>query len=79
MAGVEDEHVAEALELSRLVMEISNALVDLGFFPIQDVPPTSKISLGGFGGGWSHSGVPVRGTCLQRRSLGLNLVRLPSL
>jgi hypothetical protein len=38
MAGVKDDCVAKALELSWLVMEISDALVDLGVFPIRDVP-----------------------------------------
>jgi hypothetical protein len=38
MAGVENECTAEAVQLSRSVMEISDALVDLGVFPIQDIP-----------------------------------------
>jgi hypothetical protein len=38
VAGVEEEHVVEAVQLSRSVMEISDALVDLGVFPIQDIP-----------------------------------------
>jgi hypothetical protein len=38
MVGVEDEHVAKVVELSWLVMEISDALVNLGVFPIQDIP-----------------------------------------
>jgi hypothetical protein len=35
---VKDEHTIEARELSWLVMEISNALVDLGMLPIWDIP-----------------------------------------
>jgi hypothetical protein len=38
MARVEDECAAEAVELSRLVIEISNALVYMGVFPIRDIP-----------------------------------------
>jgi hypothetical protein len=38
MAGVENECTAEVVQLSRSVMEISDALVDLGVFPIQDIP-----------------------------------------
>jgi hypothetical protein len=38
MAGVENECAAEAVQLSQSVMEISDALVDLGVFPIQDIP-----------------------------------------
>jgi hypothetical protein len=38
MAGFEDECNVEVGELSRSVMEISNALVDLGMLPIQDIP-----------------------------------------
>jgi hypothetical protein len=38
VARVENERTAEALQLSRSVMEISNALVDLGAFPIWDIP-----------------------------------------
>jgi hypothetical protein len=38
VAGVEDECAVEAGKLSRLVVEISNALVDLGTLPIQDNP-----------------------------------------
>jgi hypothetical protein len=34
LVGVEDERVTEALELLRLVMEISDALVGLGVLPI---------------------------------------------
>jgi hypothetical protein len=34
MAGIEDECTTEATRLSRLVMEISDALIDLGVFPI---------------------------------------------
>jgi hypothetical protein len=38
MAGFEDECDVEVGELSRSVKEISNALVDLGMLPIQDIP-----------------------------------------
>jgi hypothetical protein len=34
MAGVEDEHAIEAVKLSWLVMEISDAQVNQGVFPI---------------------------------------------
>jgi hypothetical protein len=38
MAGVENECAIEVVQLSRSVIEISDALVDLGVFPIQDIP-----------------------------------------
>jgi hypothetical protein len=38
VTGVEDEHTAKAGELSTLVMEALNALVDLRMLPIQDIP-----------------------------------------
>jgi hypothetical protein len=38
VAGVESERAAEAVQLSWSVMEISDALVDLGVFPIWDIP-----------------------------------------
>jgi hypothetical protein len=38
MAGVESERIAEAVQLSQLVMEISDALVDLGVFAIRYIP-----------------------------------------
>jgi hypothetical protein len=38
VAGVEDERVAETIELSQPVMEISDAQVDLGVFPTRDIP-----------------------------------------
>jgi hypothetical protein len=38
MAGVENEFATEAMQLSWSVMEISDALVDLGVFPIRDIP-----------------------------------------
>jgi hypothetical protein len=38
VAGVEGECTTEAVKLSRSVMEISDALVDLGVFPNQDIP-----------------------------------------
>jgi hypothetical protein len=37
VAGVESKHVVKVMQLSRSVMEISNALVDLGVFPIWDI------------------------------------------
>jgi hypothetical protein len=36
VARVEDECAVEAVQLSRSVMEISNALVDVGVLPIRD-------------------------------------------
>jgi hypothetical protein len=44
VAGVEDERAAKARELSALVMEASNALVDLGMLPIKDIPQLQKIA-----------------------------------
>jgi hypothetical protein len=41
---VEDERVAEAGKLSKLVMEISNALVDPRMLPIQDIPQLLKLA-----------------------------------
>jgi hypothetical protein len=38
VAGVEGERATEAMKLLQSVMEISNALVNLGVFPIQDMP-----------------------------------------
>jgi hypothetical protein len=38
MAGIADERTAKAMRLSQLVMEISDALVDLEVFCIRDVP-----------------------------------------
>jgi hypothetical protein len=38
VAEVESKCVIEVVQLSRSVMEISDALVDLGVFPIQDIP-----------------------------------------
>jgi hypothetical protein len=35
VAWIEDEHATEAVQLSWSVMAISDALVDLGMFPIQ--------------------------------------------
>jgi hypothetical protein len=42
VVGIDDEHVIEAGELLWFVMEISNALVDLGMLPIWDIPQLSK-------------------------------------
>jgi hypothetical protein len=38
MAGVEGEHGTEAMILSRSLMEVSNAPIDLGVLPIEDIP-----------------------------------------
>jgi hypothetical protein len=38
VAGGENECAIEDVQLSRSVMEISNALVDLGVFPTRDIP-----------------------------------------
>jgi hypothetical protein len=38
MVGVEDERAVETGELSVLVIEASNTLVDLGMLPIRDIP-----------------------------------------
>jgi hypothetical protein len=38
VAGVESECATEAKTLSQSVMEISDALVNLGVFPIRDIP-----------------------------------------
>jgi hypothetical protein len=37
VASVESEHATEAVQLSWSVLEISDALVDLGVFPIRDI------------------------------------------
>jgi hypothetical protein len=39
---VEDERTVAASELLRLVMEISDALVDLGMLPMRDIPQLPK-------------------------------------
>jgi hypothetical protein len=39
---IRGEHATEARQLSQLVMEISNALADLGMLPIQDIPQLPK-------------------------------------
>jgi hypothetical protein len=36
--GVEGEHTTEAEQLSQLLVEISNALVNMWMLPIQDIP-----------------------------------------
>jgi hypothetical protein len=38
MVGIEDERATEAVGLSRLVMEITDALINVGLFPIRDIP-----------------------------------------
>jgi hypothetical protein len=40
------EHTAEAGRLSQLVMGISNALVDLGMLPVQNIPRLPKGQFG---------------------------------
>jgi hypothetical protein len=42
VAGVESERATEVVRLSRSVMEISDALVDLGMFLIRDIPAHLK-------------------------------------
>jgi hypothetical protein len=44
MAGVEDECVTEAGKLLKLVVDISNSLVDLGMLPIQNIPQLLKLA-----------------------------------
>jgi hypothetical protein len=39
---INGEHATEAERLSHLVMEISNALVNLGMLPVQDIPQLQK-------------------------------------
>jgi hypothetical protein len=43
-AGVEDECATEVGKVSKLVMEISNALVALGMMPIWDIPQLQKLA-----------------------------------
>jgi hypothetical protein len=38
LAEIESERITEVVQLSLLVMEISDAFVDLGAFPIWDFP-----------------------------------------
>jgi hypothetical protein len=64
MDEIGDERDAEAGQLSQLVVEISNALIDLGMLPIQNIP-TPEVSSGGFDGGQPPSGAPMRGAGLQ--------------
>jgi hypothetical protein len=45
MAGIEDECATEAMRLSRLVMEISVALIEMGVFPVQAIPRLPKSAL----------------------------------
>jgi hypothetical protein len=44
VAGVQDEHDAKDGELLALVVEASNALVDLGILPIPDIPQFPKMA-----------------------------------
>jgi hypothetical protein len=64
VTGVDDERATVAGELSRLVMEISNDLVNLGTLPH-------------LGGGRPHSRASAIGASLQHQSLGQNSDRLP--
>jgi hypothetical protein len=41
-ATVENEHATEAVQLLLSVMEISDAVVDLGVFLIWDIPPQPR-------------------------------------
>jgi hypothetical protein len=42
--GIGGERAAKAGQLSHLVAEISNALVDLGMLPVQDIPQLLKLA-----------------------------------
>jgi hypothetical protein len=42
VARLESERAAEAVQLSQSIMEISDALVNLGMFPIRDIPADLK-------------------------------------
>jgi hypothetical protein len=42
--GITGERATESGQLSQLVIEISNALVDLGMLPISDIPQLLKSS-----------------------------------
>jgi hypothetical protein len=42
VAGIEGDRSTEGMKLSWSVREISDALVDLGVFPIQDIPQHLK-------------------------------------
>jgi hypothetical protein len=44
VVGVEDKRAVEAEKLSKLVVDISNSLVDLGTLPIRDIPQLSKMA-----------------------------------
>jgi hypothetical protein len=44
LAEVEGERVIEAVKLSQLVREISDALVNLGVIPIWDIPQHPKLA-----------------------------------
>jgi hypothetical protein len=44
VAGVKSERVVEVVQLSWSIMEISEALVDLGVFPIWDIPKRPKLA-----------------------------------
>jgi hypothetical protein len=38
IAGIKDEHATEVVRLSQLVIKISDALINLGVFPIREIP-----------------------------------------
>jgi hypothetical protein len=44
MVGIEDERATEVVGLSRLVMEITDALINVGLFPIWDIPRLPKLT-----------------------------------
>jgi hypothetical protein len=61
VAGVEDERAVEAVQPSWSVMEISDALVDLGVFPHSGCSYATEVSLGCPDGSQSHFGVATGG------------------
>jgi hypothetical protein len=44
MDGITNERATEVMRLSHHVMGISNALVDLGMLPVQDIAQLLKLS-----------------------------------
>jgi hypothetical protein len=65
VAGDADECATKAGKLSMLVVGISNALVDLGMLPIQDIPQLPKMAQEVLAVA-SHPRVPVRGARFRR-------------
>jgi hypothetical protein len=65
VAGDADECATKAGKLSMLVVGISNALVDLGMLPIQDIPQLPKMAQDVLAVA-SHPRVPVRGARFRR-------------